>query len=50
MTTTNEIIYKIPQLNMSGDYSVKGNILALSVEGMGKHSITLSKYEILFSK
>ncbi|KAM7360218.1 protein takeout-like [Cochliomyia hominivorax] len=36
-----EIIFQVPQLHITGDYSIKGKVIVLPVEGSGKHDITL---------
>ncbi|XP_065371577.1 protein takeout-like [Calliphora vicina] len=47
MSKKHEIILQIPQVHMTGDYNVKGQVIALPVEGNGKHEITLNDINVI---
>ncbi|XP_037827502.1 protein takeout-like [Lucilia sericata] len=42
LSKKHEIKLQIPLIHMTGDYNVKGQVIVLPVEGIGKHDITLN--------
>ncbi|XP_046805082.1 protein takeout-like [Lucilia cuprina] len=42
LSNKHEIKLQIPVIHMTGDYNVKGQVIVLPVQGIGKHDITLN--------
>lgn len=45
MTEIHELTIRAKQLDLVGDYNIKGRILVLPITGTGKSNITMGKFD-----